>query len=309
MKKADGKHPDHVTAHIITPDEKKRMLGASGSQATIETRIIAPEQAPKSDVQVENLSDKRVTGVAVIKVAMNVDCDHVWLIENGMQVSLEQAKKNPNAVYFDFERFDEEVELDDDTDTTGDIDEEMVREIQDEVEKEYQEPTAEEEQAILSQGGIIPMEEQDFGPQEIKPIPPPTLNVDDDPHTPAQKTGNDLVTSYIDKETKLERLSPDERRKLSWGGVFSAPGLQVYIQPAGVVRIDLDGKIKIQKAIKGETRILRITRLEPQINPIPSTNAAAKQYQYQTDPSGKTKQPTEPKNEEINLEGARSDEF
>lgn len=289
MEKAPGIHPKHVTAHIITPEEKKRILGRD---ATVETQIYPGGLKQNSDVQVSSVNkeevsgnppqqesddEKLITGIAAIKVAMNVGSDHVWLLKTGEAVSLEQAKQLGDAVYFDFEVFDAEVD-DEDEDEVG----------------EYLEPGEEEVEEILSQGGIepVPLEESEallVRNQNI-PIPPPLQQGAEDKKlelTPAQKTGNKLTTSYFEngiKNTRLNELPVDQRREMSWGAVLSAPGLQVYMHPRGIVRVNLDGKIRIQKAIEGNVRVLRLTRLEqvsPKANIAPTRNPAVSRFRNQ----------------------------
>jgi hypothetical protein len=300
MKKAPGKHPDHVTAHIITAEEKKRMLGNQANQGNIQTQIIpgglrsqsdvtiktvAPKTQPESDSINDTQEDILITGKAAIKVAKNVGSDHVWVLETGEAVSLQDAQELGEAVYFDFEVFDAETENESDEDEIG----------------EYLEPDEDEVNEILNHDSVteIPLEESEaiLARDQLIPEPPretvrpprtvaQTMQEDYEP-TAAEKAGNKLATQYFEKgikNTRLNEMSPEQRRELSWGAVLSAPGLQVYMHPAGIVRVNLDGKIRIQKAIEGNVRVLRLTRLDrtvPKSNIVPSQNPNVRKFQNQ----------------------------
>lgn len=53
-----------------------------------------------------------------------------------------------------------------------------------------------------------------------------------------------------------------ERERMAFGNVLTTPGQTVYMRP-NVIRVEVEGNVKVQKGIKGNVRMMRITRLDP----------------------------------------------
>lgn len=217
--------------------------------------------------------------------------------------ALELIKTSPNSVYFDFGAFQDEA-IPETDEQSLDIDDEEDDDDEDEEGEEYEtendgdagdkqivdedkytEGFPDEPEKLFPQQYEPPFEPspqeppkekpwlkgQNFGPKEIVPfgarqIAPGAVIVPQPPPdpTPAQKTGNPLVTSYLAPHTNRKELPLEERRMFAWGGTLSSPGVQVYMHPSGIVRVDIDGKVKLQTGVNGNIRVVRIARVEPQ---------------------------------------------
>jgi hypothetical protein len=96
--------------------------------------------------------------------------------------------------------------------------------------------------------------------QEKEPEPAPELAIESEP-VPA------LLPEFVEASTKAPanplELPLDERRQRAWGGTLSTPGMQVYIHPRGIVRIEVSGQVKVQKGIQNGVRVFRVERMVP----------------------------------------------
>lgn len=94
------------------------------------------------------------------------------------------------------------------------------------------------------------------------------LPTPDQLQTPIQPP--DIIQQIIPPQQKQAPVHVDpvsEREKLAWGGVLSTPGQTVYFRQ-GVIRIEVEGNVKVQKGQQGNVRMMRITRTDPGGQPV-----------------------------------------
>lgn len=85
------------------------------------------------------------------------------------------------------------------------------------------------------------------------PTPPP-------PRRQVQQAAPDLP--HVSQQVQTQSDPVSDRERLAWGGVLSMPGQSVYFRQ-GVIRVEVEGKVVVQKGQKGNVRMLRVTRSEP----------------------------------------------
>jgi len=251
MEKAIGKWPSIVSAHYVTPEEKARLMAASGGMAAQVSSQIIPN-SPKEESKMEPSKEEslNVTGIAAIKVAKNLGIEFVWRTKDKTVISLEEAEKiillspvDNSDIYFDFDMFDEIMALQ----------KEQVMDLE-------QYPLYQETETVEN----VSIPQQLSSSQVI--------------HSPIAK-------SPIVRQDPLT-LPIEQRRERAWGGTLSAPGIQVYIHPKGVVRVEVVGTVRLQKAIQGNLRVFRVERVipnTPRTNTAPSQNPQVRYQQNQSD--------------------------
>lgn len=261
---AQGKWPSNVTAQIITKEEKEAMQAGLNLPAPI------PGQ-PAISVAEQHAQEKElneVIGRAALITAYKFGLNHVWLTATKNPIALDDAeslvRKDPGLVYFDFDRLEDELAA---AKRVESANEPSVSETV--IEPELQPDVIDE----LAFSGLV--EPPKLSPEpEALPLPP-------NPIREAELSPN------------LHTVTERERR--AWGGVLTSPGQQVYVHPSGIVRVEIEGPITLQKAIVGETRILRITRISVQPTPTPKAVSTSPQKTV----SYRQLQAPKPRNEKI----------
>jgi hypothetical protein len=259
-KPAGGKHPPNVTAVIITEEERQQKLaeappgagGFSGPGATVTSH-----QIPNViDDQSQAMSDQLV-GRAALICARKLGVPYVWSTSSHKKITLESAevlcKKNPGLIYFDFDALE---------DIVGEIDNEKKATEEIEYIEEDEQITAEEDESIADLNDLAIMTELEANTE---------LESADDPlaEEPQRLTRSEqiqkvkreaLIETATDPKVSSHTITETERR--AWGGTLSTPGMQVYIHPNGIARVDVQGRVKLQTGISGNVRIFRIQALE-----------------------------------------------
>jgi hypothetical protein len=253
---ADGRWPSNVKAVILTPEEKQLMAagqnpapappGTITVQHVIKNPVpsVAPEPPmPEQHAQEQNMTE--VVGRAALITARKFNLPYVWRTDNKQPILLDEAeeviRRNPGFVYFDFDQLESLVDI-------------AYLETSDNAETE-------ESVAALSESDPLPGVSEFTEATEmpvVKPLSEQGLPMLDQgpiplPPQPAVVLNHHMVT---------------EREQRAWGGVLTSPGQQVYVHPSGIIRVEVDGPIKLQKGMVGNTRILRITRATPKPVPI-----------------------------------------
>jgi hypothetical protein len=221
MEKAKGSWPSNVTAHIVTPEEKNRLM-QSGIAAKVETQVVnVPNQEVQAQMTDSDSDNDSIPGNFAIKIAKSLGLDFVWLTANQKKISLSDAqeiyKLQPDAICFDFNLLA--------------------------LEQEEQEANAHQNEEIETDDSYLnsdPVADPVADPVPVKEPVPQT-----------QSHANPL------------ELPLDERRQRAWGGTLSAPGMQVYIHPRGIVRVEVSGQVKVQKGIQNGIRVFRVERMVP----------------------------------------------
>lgn len=245
---AQGKWPSNVTAQIITKEEKEAMQAGLNLPAPIPGQSAIP--LAEQIAQEKSLTE--VIGRAALITAHKFGINHVWLTGTKNPIALDDAenliRKDPGLVYFDFDRLEDEIAA---ATTVISADEPTVPETS--IESELQPEVIDE----LAFSGLVEPPKLSPEPAAL-PLPLPPNPIRDAELTPNLHT----VT---------------ERERRAWGGVLTSPGQQVYVHPTGIVRVEIEGPITLQKAIVGQTRILRITRLSVQPPPTPKAVSTSPQ--------------------------------
>ncbi len=291
---AQGTWPANVSAVIITPEEKQAQLaqappGMQGQPiatsqpihpqgapyATIQTRNVtpyklttpnqagaimtnpnqpqqpqqpqaptpqvapAPTPAPSPAPQVEQPADVNAItevfyGLQAIALANQMGVSCVWKTEDRTPIDLQTARlmiaqRGNTSVYFDFEQL-ADIPDEDETEVVG--------------EDPYM--------AAPQSAAEVPLP-----PAQSAPVPTardlafrsPVMNAERRPETGLQR----------EQKTHIDPVS--DRERMAWGGVLSTPGQTVYVRP-NVIRVEVEGNVKVQKGIKGNVRMMRITRHE-----------------------------------------------
>lgn len=265
---ADGHWPPNVSAVIISKEEKDARLAQAppggspivsnvGAQvqgvpgaahATIETKYIIPNQP---NYEVQNMPTPGQSqqpnqtqadtddfyGAQAIKLSQKMGVDIVWKTSDKTPIDLQTAKQliateGQNSVYFDFELLED----------LPDPDDEIVTD-EDDIEN-----------AIMAEG---PTEVGSMQPNE-------SLN-------PPQNVQPQAAPAQTTFQPPVQQEPVSERERLAWGGVLSTPGQTVYFRP-DVIRVEVEGNVKVQKGIQGNVRMMRITRTTPQ-GPVQLANA------------------------------------
>lgn len=274
---ANGHWPPNVTAKIITKEEKEALLRASQPAvvstpgAVTSTIISAPIQQTTTpsetnqpmefdEEQIQETSNY-VVGRAALKVARQLGLDHVWSTETKKPISIlaaeTLARKNPGFVYFDFDAMAEENEARGRRQSVGELDQTEYTGDGDDLGDEIEEAEAEIDD--LDDDGL----DDELLPPEA--LPP--------------------VETFVPQSQPIGHIT--EREIRAFGGTLSYPGIQVYVHPNGITRVEVEGPIKLQKAVNGNTRILRMQRVTVQQNiarPIPS-NVTRRTIQGSNSPS------------------------
>jgi len=260
----DGKWPGNVKVEYLTPKEREAKIaqappGAGGVQVpqapgTITTQHFAPNTPeptePDQFEQQAQAATDQVVGRAAISCARQLGLDFVRSTQTKKKITLDSAeqvcRKNPGLIYFNFDDL-EEIE-DDPPDET--IDEDL-------------DPTAQAEPGLIS--SLLSSEETpeaEAEPEEVEyEDPKPRRLTREQKIAQALQTAAEQEPEYDDR-SEYERRVPESSRR-AWGGTLSTPGIQVYIRPQGVVRVDVTGRVRLQKGISGNVRTMRIQALEP----------------------------------------------
>jgi hypothetical protein len=295
-KEAQGHWPSNVSAVIITPEEKQEHLAkappqqpiqspqqppvaqqggppvvtylgvqpqnqpivSAGAQAvpgapyaTIQTKYVIPNritnpmgqnmttEEPSQPVETEETETEEIFGRQAILIAKRMGVDVVWKSDDKTPIDLETAQQliaasGPTAVYFDF---DAVAEIPDPDDETDDPEAAYMATLPTNPPPDGHRMTHKE---LIQQSQPSP---------EMIPEPPSEIGV----YNPQ--------AGVIQKQQPNDPVS--EREKLAWGGVLSTPGQTVYFRP-NVIRVEVEGNVKVQKGIKGNVRMMRITRTTPQ---------------------------------------------
>jgi hypothetical protein len=254
-KPAGGKHPPNVTAVIISEDERRAKLaeappggGGTGPGATVSTHYV-----PSVDEQHAQEMADQLVGRAALLCAKKLGVPYVWSTQTKKKITIESAetlcRKHPGLVYFDFDALEEiaanleneeaQLKAEDESALEGDPyieqDEERIADIADPAVMAELEATAE---------------------LEIDP----DKEVSDDERL-ARAREEAIQETALDQTPPAHVISETERR--AWGATLSTPGMQVYIHPHGITRVDVQGRVKLQTGKQGNVRMFRIQALEP----------------------------------------------
>ena len=268
----DGKWPPNVKVEFITPEEREQKLaqappGGGASVPTAPGAITTQHFNPNTPDPVEQQAQEateQVVGRAAINCAKQLGLDFVRSVQSKKKITLESAeticRKNPGLIYFDFDDLEEEVPADvPDEIGNSDLDPQL----------EYiRDPSSldlKEDQLAALADELSPEDIAEAEDEEIEYVPP----------TPRRMTREEQIKkarqiaeqqkddTFVEGLTAEQRRVPDTSRR-AWGGTLSAPGIQVYMHPKGIARVDVEGRVRIQKGQSGNVRTIRIQALEQQ---------------------------------------------
>lgn len=280
---AQGKHPPNVTAVIINEQERQERLkqappggGGTGPGATVRSAIVPSVDSTEiAEEHAQEVSDQ-LTGRAALLCAKKLGVPYVWSTQTKKKITLDSAeticRKNPGLIYFDFDALEEFV---------GDSDESESDEV------EYVEDP---EIADLEDPNVMAQLERDaelevdpnpsfLGPDPLANSEELSLEAPDPEKRHPRRTTRSRshararsqeqvqqIKEEVREETFGEpqaaahRITETERR--AWGGTLSTPGMQVYIHPKGIARVDVQGRVRLHTGIKGNVRTFRIQAME-----------------------------------------------
>ncbi len=279
-READGYWPPNVTAHIITPEEKQARLAqappggqvtaamvgdrSTGTPTTTITRHVVtagaqnmpqqqsqpsktlqqqptsaqqsipsqPAQTPAQTPAQPPVKQKSAAfyGQQAITLARELSVDVLWRAADKIPIPIEEAESllvthGPQSVLFDFALLQELPEEEED-----ELDE------NDAYMAELPQPPAAATHPIYPDAAKSPGTAR--VPQPTTAVSPPVEVPERDPAT-------------------------ETRERLAWGGVLSTSGQTVYFRP-NVIRIEVEGPVRVQKGQQGNVRMMRISRATPQ---------------------------------------------
>jgi hypothetical protein len=285
-EKATGNWPANVSAVIITQEEKAAQL-AQAPPGGIQTVQTHPQGAPYADVTVRQVVPNVLTtpkpaganmtnniptqppaapqpaesqpveeesevfyGKQALTLAKQMGTDFVWKSDDMSPIDLATAAQmigtqGSRSVCFDFEALAALPDPDDETDEPENPDPYMAVPV----------PPAE----------VVP------GAQVPPGMPVPT------------QSGKMVVQqNVVQGRQHVDPVS--EREKMAFGNVLTTPGQTVYMRP-NVIRVEVEGNVRVQKGIKGNVRMMRITRLDPVSGNVQLANAIRTNVQPPNVPS------------------------
>ena len=176
-----------------------------------------------------------VVGRAAIITAHKFGLPFVWSLKTTERVPIEKAeeiiKKNPGLIYFDFDALASIIKANEDMESESSPSEHT----------ELTEPEAESPNPDLLDDRLLD--------DRFEVIP----------------------CDLADGETIIESIgSPTDKKPLTrYGCLTTYPGLEVYVNPSGIIRVSIEGPIRIQKIKTHDTRVIRITRHEKKDTKLP----------------------------------------
>lgn len=87
---------------------------------------------------------------------------------------------------------------------------------------------------------------------------------------PTQPGQSAIQQNVVQGKQHIDPIS--ERERMAFGNVLTTPGQTVYMRP-NVIRVEVEGNVRVQKGIKGNVRMMRITRLDPVHGDVQLANA------------------------------------
>lgn len=275
-KPEEAKVPSNVTVEFITPTEKQQRIeqappggGAVNPAQQPPGTITTSYLTPSADEQQAQDATDQLIGRGAIIAARKFGVDYVWSTQTKKKITLESAetlcRKNPGLIYFDFDALD---------DIAAALEQQSkALEMEIPSEAEDSEPLGADyagvEYVDPNDETAVPFEASaDQEVDEIGGLPTEADYMAEQPSkeqliAEARREAReaDLTDGLVGGLTAEERrVSEVERR--AWGGTLSAPGIQVYMHPNGIARVDVEGPVRIQKGLAGSVRTLRIQRLE-----------------------------------------------
>lgn len=252
----DGKWPGNVSVEYISPEEREQRIaqappggGATVPQApgTITTKQYNPNQPNYAEEHAQEMSEQLV-GRAAIVAARQLGLPFVRSTQSKKRITIESAeticRQNPGLVYFDF----------------------------DDIEEHEQEVAATEEpeaMPVVADNESSP-EGLEFSPEDIAEAEDEEIEYQ--PPTPQRLTREQKIAlarhaAETEQAEVFDNRSEEEKRvsetsRRAWGATLSTPGIQVYMHPKGIVRVDVEGPLRIQKGRAGDVRVMRIQRIE-----------------------------------------------
>lgn len=249
---AKGNHPKGVSAVILTPEEaqakrdeiarQQQAIAGSGPTAELNATeaTIPAVQHPAPGITVTQHIPKKA--VPVPSKSIPVESTQFETDSNLVfgKTAIHMAKKLelPYVWNLDGQPIDidvaEEMILSAPNSVVFDID--RLMEVSEEIEDEQDESDITQEEGIDPFNATLPEPDELAIADEQQPIPEPPV-----------------------QEVKTEHVIT-EREKRAWGGTLSSPDMQVYMHPKGIVRVQVEGPVVIQKGIQGSVRTFRITK-------------------------------------------------
>lgn len=264
-KPAEGSWPANVSAVIVTPEEKESLGAPSAKISVKHVKKSPPSPQVGIEEQIQDAILDRVIGRAAIITSRKFGLNYVWRVDNSEKIAIAEAeqliKKNPGFVYFDFDAFTEETP--DETETNDEVIDAIPPIPND---SELDEDDELDEPAIEADDDALEIDADKLTDEPLEPnafaeLPPLPL-----PPVETEKAQGPIAGPIAEAQAAPNRHIVTEREKRAWGGVLTSPGQQVYVHPSGVIRVEVDGPILLQKGRAGETRVLRISRLKPTTN-------------------------------------------
>ena len=287
-EQATGNWPANVSAVIITKEEKAAQLAAAppGGQpvgvpqahpqgapyADVTVRQVVPNvlttpkpaganmtndkptQPPKAPQQPESQPVEEESeifyGKQALTLARQMGVPFVWKTEDRQPVDLATAaqmigSQGSQSVCFDFEALAALPDPDDEPDELATADPYMAVPV----------PPAE-----VVPGAAVP------------------------PGMPVPTESGQMVVQQNVVQGRQHVDPVSEREKMAFGNVLTTPGQTVYMRP-NVIRVEVEGAVRVQKGQFGNVRMMRITRLDPVTGNVQLANAIRTNVQPPNVPS------------------------
>ena len=132
-------------------------------------------------------------------------------------------------------------------------------------------PLEEALEIIRRNPGLVYFDFEAFGDLVLNPSDEPVVkNWVSNPSIPRESSDivaddvtDDLPPQRPEQSTPMSTQKPEGTT--TWGGMLTSPGQQVYIHPSGIIRIEIEGPIRIQRGKSQNIRVLKITRITRQV--------------------------------------------
>jgi hypothetical protein len=131
-------------------------------------------------------------------------------------------------------------------------------------------PLEEALEIIRRNPGLVYFDFEAFGDLVLNPSDEPVVkNLVTKPATKPESTAIEADSMPDDLERPEQSTPISSTQKpdgtTTWGGMLTSPGQQVYIHPSGIIRIEIEGPIRIQRGKSQNIRVLKITRITRQV--------------------------------------------
>lgn len=261
---ATGNWPANVSAVIITKEEKAAQLAQAppGGQSVVQSVQHHPNGAPYADISVRNVVPNVLTtpkpagtkmpenqpnleskteivedaevfyGKQALILAKQIDVPVVWKTADRSPIDIATATKmlsehGERSICFDFE---------------------LLATLPEEEISDEDPYMAIPPNPIASQPVSSPI------------LPPAAIQVPPGFPRPDQSSANLVPQQGIAQDQPIDPIT--DRERLAFGNVLTTPGQTVYVRP-NVIRVEVEGNVKVQKGRTGNVRMMRITRLDP----------------------------------------------